>query len=658
MSKVIGESIFARASGGESAPDSLTMANGSVWAVWGNGASSTAYPGTGGSSTVVEYSKLGAVEASYTLGGHVDGLKFDPSTGNIWALQNEDANSTLTLIDPATHQVSQKLQWASGYTYGANSSRGFDDVVFSGKTVFVSQTSPNPGDPVISEVLNGNSPFGKLETQGILRYGDTGTNLVTGQTNQALPISDPDSLKLLPNGDLILTSEADKAYTFIHAPGTANQSESFIKLPSTAGTPDDAVMVTASAGTFYVSAQNANEIIKVNATGLSTKDLYASVGNNLDQIDLKTGKVTVLASNLAGAHGLMFVPTAGSAQGHSSSGNGKAGEGSADKDSDAGKSSHGHHVAAVPKVIGESIFATASGGESAPDSLTMANGSVWAVWGNGASSTAYPGTGGSSTVVEYSKLGAVEASYTLGGHVDGLKFDPSTGNIWALQNEDANSTLTLIDPATHQVSQKLQWASGYTYGANSSRGFDDVVFSGKTVFVSQTSPNPGDPVISEVLNGNSPFGKLETQGILRYGDTGTNLVTGQTNQALPISDPDSLKLLPNGDLILTSEADKAYTFIHAPGTANQSESFIKLPSTAGTPDDAVMVTASAGTFYVSAQNANEIIKVNATGLSTKDLYASVGNNLDQIDLKTGKVTVLASNLAGAHGLMFVPTAGS
>jgi hypothetical protein len=99
--------------------------------------------------------------------------------------------------------------------------------------------------------------------------------LVTGQTDQPLPVSDPDSLKLLPDGDLILTSEAHKAFAFIHDPGTVNQIESFITLPSSAGTPDDAVMVTAGSGTFYVSAQSLNEVIKVEATGLGPNDLYA-----------------------------------------------------------------------------------------------------------------------------------------------------------------------------------------------------------------------------------------------------------------------------------------------------------------------------------------------------------------------------------------------
>ncbi len=311
MAEVVSEKIFSESPLGATAPDSLTIANGSLWAVWGNGASSTAYPGTNGSSTIVQYSRTGAIENSYTIGGHVDGLKYDPATGDIWALQNEDANSTLTLIDPATGQMSSMLQYGSGYVYGANSARGFDDVVFKHGKVFVSQTSPNPGDPVVSELINGNAPFGTLETQSILRLGDTGTNLVTGQTNQDLPVSDPNSLKLLPNGSLILTSEADKAFTFIHNPGQANQTESFINLPAGSGTPDDAVMVNATSGTFYVSAQSNNEILAIKVSDINPHDLYASIGNELDQIDLKTGAITTLASGLNGAHGLQFVPSGG-----------------------------------------------------------------------------------------------------------------------------------------------------------------------------------------------------------------------------------------------------------------------------------------------------------------------------------------------------------
>lgn len=167
-------------------------------------------------------------ENTYTLAGSVDGLKFHPVTGDIWALQNQDGNSTLTLIDPATDQVSTPLSIAE-----TTPTNGYDDVAFDNGKVYVSRTNPgSSGDPVVQTVDNGNSPCGTVQTTAILRLGDTGTNLATGATNQPLPVNDPDLLKTLADHTLVLTSDHDASYTFIHDPGTAQQTASFITLPA------------------------------------------------------------------------------------------------------------------------------------------------------------------------------------------------------------------------------------------------------------------------------------------------------------------------------------------------------------------------------------------------------------------------------------------
>jgi hypothetical protein len=307
-------------------------------------------------------------------------------------------------------------------------------------------------------------------------------------------------------------------------------------------------------------------------------------------------------------------------------------------------------------VQGQHVLATAPMGSSAPDSITIGGGSIWVEYGNGAKSD---GSMGSSTIVQYSMTGDVEHTYSVDGLADGLKYNAATGNVWVLLNQDANSVLRFINPATQQVSDPLQYGSGYVYGANSSRGFDDVVFDGHRVFLSETNPDPtkpGDPVIVELQNGLAPFGTLQTTGILSVGDTGTNLVTGQTNQPLPVTDPDSLKLLPNGDLLLTGEADGAYVFVKDPGTTKQSVSFVNLPS-GDTPDDAIMPSSRSGTFYISNQGDNDIISVKVTGLNTHDLYADIANQneLVQIDPTTGVVAPIVTGLNNPHGLAFVPS---
>ena len=318
MAKITGEHILTAAPADSSAPDSITIGDRSIWVEYGNGADST---GVSGSSTIVQYGFNGAVENTYTVTGLADGLKYDPLTGNVWVLLNNDGNSTLRFINPATGQLSDPLTYGSGYVYGPDSSRGFDDVVFDGNRVFLSETNPvNPGDPVIVQLLNGTAPIGTLETRGILSLGDTGTNLVTHQANQTLPITDPDSLKLLPNGNLLLTGEADGAYIFVKDPGTPQQMESFVQMPA-GFVGDDAIMPSSHSGTFYISNQGGNDIIRVSMSHLDLKDLYADIPseNEFVQIDPKTGVITPLATGLSSPHGLAFVPSGGSDNDHHSS---------------------------------------------------------------------------------------------------------------------------------------------------------------------------------------------------------------------------------------------------------------------------------------------------------------------------------------------------
>ena len=70
---------------------------------YGNGVDSTGV--IPGDSTIVQYSTNGAIEHTYQISGEVDGLKVNPVTGMVWALQNQDANATISLINPATGTV-------------------------------------------------------------------------------------------------------------------------------------------------------------------------------------------------------------------------------------------------------------------------------------------------------------------------------------------------------------------------------------------------------------------------------------------------------------------------------------------------------------------------------------------------------------------------
>jgi hypothetical protein len=132
-------------------------------------------------------------------------------------------------------------------------------------------------------------------------------------------------------------------------------------------------------------------------------------------------------------------------------------------------------------------FATgAAVSATGPDSVALGQHSVWISYTNGADST---GAGGSSTVVEYKLNGKIKQTYTIAGSVDGLKMDPETGLVWAMQNQDGNSTLTLIDPKTNTTTGPISYAA-----ESSVQGYDDVVFRFDKVFLSlYKSSRPDEP---------------------------------------------------------------------------------------------------------------------------------------------------------------------
>jgi hypothetical protein len=289
---------------------------------------------------------------------------------------------------------------------------------------------------------------------------------------------------------------------------------------------------------------------------------------------------------------------------------------------------------------------------SAPDSIAVTDDSVWVSYTNGADSA---GANGSSTIVEYSLSGRVRRTFSVNGSVDGLKIDPRTGLVWALQNQDGNSTLTVIDP-----DEGIVPGSPFEYAVkSSSHGYDDVVFRGSRTFLSYTNPSlPTDATIQMLVDGSNP---LAVTTILTMNATGTNLATGQRDQLTTQNDPDSLKLTPSGDLLLSSGDDGQLVFVADPGTGDQTVSFLTLldPKSGlhvSGLDDAVFATASRGIFYLADTGNNRVLVIHADDLQVGTLFASVGsvNALVVVDRRTGTVSPFVANLQGPHGLVFVP----
>jgi hypothetical protein len=298
-----------------------------------------------------------------------------------------------------------------------------------------------------------------------------------------------------------------------------------------------------------------------------------------------------------------------------------------------------------------STFATgASVNSTQPDSISVTKNSLWVSYTNGAVST---GGSGSSTVVQYAlKNGKVLKTYSIAGSVDGLKVNPSDGTVWALQNQDGYSRLTIIDPEDGTVSAPIRYAQTLA-----TRGVDDVAFRLDEVYLSYTNPvTATDSTILLVKEDSNP---IVTTTILTMGATGTDLATGLADQPTSQGDPDSLKLTPKGDLMLTSGANAQLIFVSQPGTPAQAVSFLNLLDQKKQPaadlDDAVFVTANAGTFFLADTGNNRVLKIDATQLRVGSLFASLASAkaLVEVNLKTGVTHPLVGNLSGPHGLQFV-----
>jgi hypothetical protein len=309
-----------------------------------------------------------------------------------------------------------------------------------------------------------------------------------------------------------------------------------------------------------------------------------------------------------------------------------------------------------PKITSVSVFATgAPVGGTGPDSITNGDGSIWVEYANTGVSTG----GGASEIVQYSPSGKVENEYAIAGLVDGLKVDPVTGMVWALQNNDGNSTLSFINPITDRVSNPLVYAPPYVYGSNSSRGYDDVAFLDGKVFLSYSNPvKPSDPVLQMLDNGNSPSGPLTTTNILTAGQTG-----------ISVPDIDSLKSTPGGQLVLTSEGDgpgtgnpvAEFTLISHPGTANQTERTVPVTNANGKPaeamDDVLFPSATAGTLYITDTGSDTVYALKLTGLDLSTPIVSLGSfhEVALVNPRTGVVEdPLFTGLSSPHGLDFVP----
>ena len=309
-------------------------------------------------------------------------------------------------------------------------------------------------------------------------------------------------------------------------------------------------------------------------------------------------------------------------------------------------------------------FASAPSGASAPDSIAMVKGNVWIAYGNGGKPDG--SDGGKSTIVEYSDQGKVLQSLTVVGHSDGLRLDPRTGKLWALQNEDSHPNLVLIDPATGAMEQ-------YSFGPTPhGGGYDDIAFLGGAIYISASNPtadakgNVAGPSIVRVTLGADH--KVTVTPVLPGLPKAIDATTGAST-VLNLTDPDSMTITPTGDLLLDDQGDAKLVLLRRSAAKEPQLQVVPLLGDVQV-DDTVFATARHGYLLVADRDANTVYRIDAeiwapgtafsasTGVaaSTKPpVTPAIPAYVGQLDLRSGAVIPLAWNLVSPHGMIFVPS---
>lgn len=301
-------SVFARGNKAYYNPDSVDVAGKYIFIGYQN---TTAKDGTDHkTSTIVQYTRQGNVVHTFIVPGHCDGMRYNSTTHLLWATSNEDGNPDIVTIDPTNGKETSYQVPATPH------GGGYDDVIFIKGQAFIAASNPTLNSagvnvfPAIDKVELKN---GKAIFTPVLYGNATATDATTNQS-VTLNLTDPDSMTLDNQGNLVLDDQGDAQLITVHNPGTAQQSVT--RLP--VGTQvDDTIWTPAQEGSLLVVDGKANTIytVTLDKTDFAKGTIYteapsdSGVAGFVGKIDSKTGTITPVIIGLSSPTGMMFLPS-------------------------------------------------------------------------------------------------------------------------------------------------------------------------------------------------------------------------------------------------------------------------------------------------------------------------------------------------------------
>jgi hypothetical protein len=289
---------------------------------------------------------------------------------------------------------------------------------------------------------------------------------------------------------------------------------------------------------------------------------------------------------------------------------------------------HAHHHQPGGNQFTASVFASgakidhpiAGGSEpiSNPDDITHLGDHIFVGFQNGVGPQGQASASGNtdSTIVEFSLSGHELAQWDVTGKCDGVTADPDTGQLIATVNEDANSSVYVIDPQPGSTPVQYQ----YSVPLPSYGGTDAISIYHGTVLISAsapgttggTAPSASAPAIYEVW-----FDQANDIAYVNglYGDEAPALVANTNSssfgsfETLGLTDPDSNEVVPDyaqrfaGDFMLTSQGDQEQLFYSSPWEPLRALSLTASVDDSGWPSD------RSDTLYTTDNSNNDIIEV-------------------------------------------------
>lgn len=307
------------------------------------------------------------------------------------------------------------------------------------------------------------------------------------------------------------------------------------------------------------------------------------------------------------------------------------------------------------------VFAPSFAGQGGADSIAFDSTSVFVGYAAGVAKDGSDKPPKPSTIVQYDLQGKQVTTFQVLGHNDGLRIDPR-GNLWAIQNEDGNPNLVVI-----QIKSGKKTVFTFPPTPHGG-GYDDVAFAGSAAFITASAPSKAtntDPaVVSAKLRGKT----VALTAVLAGNAPATNVVTGKS-QTLNLQDPDSMILDPNGELVLTSQADMELVVIEHPGLSCQKALVVPLTTTQpskDTPmaDDTVFANAGQGRILFADKTTNIVYALTTSYFGPSAAYTgyqdSTGTNgfVGQLNLSTGQLTPIVTGLGNPGGMAFLASDAS